>query len=264
MCLIGWAWRPDGALLLGANRDEWLDRPALPMAWWHAADGTEILSGRDLRAGGTWLGLTRAGRFAAVTNVRDPALERPQARSRGDLALRFLCGRAPLDDQTVAEPGAYAEAALDTPRTWNGFNLLLADLAAGTMVWASNHPPALRRLEPGVHALSNAALDTPWPKVLALRQALEREGAGAPAAGFDALARALGDARPAADALLPRTGVGLEWERALSPAFIRIPGYGTRCSTLLAVGADGAVQVREIQHPGGARVDFDWRLQRGA
>lgn len=260
MCLIAWTRRDDGSLLLGANRDEWLDRPALPMSWWHTDDGVEVLSGRDLRAGGTWLGLTRGGRLAAVTNVRDPSLERPQARSRGDLALRFLRGLGPLDGTPPCPtPADYAAAALDRPTEWNGFNLLLADLAAGHMVWVSNQPAAAQDIGPGVHAVSNAALDTPWPKVLALRSAVASAPPD-PSGSFALLAAALADPRPAPDADLPRTGVSLEWERILSAAWIRAAGYGTRCTTLVALQPDGELHVREIQHPGGDAADFRWRL----
>ena len=269
MCLIAWNWQPgtEQPLLLAANRDEWLDRPTLPMRWWrpHPTKPTEILSGRDLRSGGIWLGVTRSGRFAAITNVRDPALERPLAPSRGLLALRFLLAQHPKDGTPMPDcaPSQYAEAAQFVAHEYAGFNLLLGDMARSELIWLSNHPARLCRVEPGVHGLSNAALDTPWPKVRALQAALAQQ-ARRPAAGqFAALEAALTDSNAAPDAQLPSTGVTPAWERALSAAFIRVPGdpgYGTRCSTLLRTDGNSRIHVREIQHqPAPAEpADFIW------
>ncbi len=269
MCLIAWSWQPGQprTLLLAANRDEWLDRPTLPMRWWHpdAALSTEVLSGQDLRSGGIWLGLTRRGRFAAVTNVRDPALERAQAPSRGLLPLRYLLGLHPLDGSTMADcsPAAFAQAVQSCAQAYAGFNLLLGDLRSGAMRWLSNHPLQNCSVTPGFHGLSNAALDTPWPKVRDLKAALAERvkltDAETPVP-FDVLIQALQREQIAPDDALPQTGISLDWERALSAAFIRMPGYGTRCSTLLRMDADGGALVREVQHQPGAPSppDFAW------
>ncbi|MBW4047108.1 MAG: NRDE family protein [Proteobacteria bacterium] len=274
MCLIAWNWQPGTAqpLLLAANRDEWLDRPTLPMRWWRPdpTKPTEILSGRDLRSGGIWLGFTRSGRFAAVTNVRDPGLERPLAPSRGLLALRFLLEQHPKDGTLMPDcaPSHYAAAAQLVAHEYAGFNLLLGDMARSELMWLSNHPASFCRVEPGVHGLSNAALDTPWPKVRALRAALAQQARQAADGQFAALEAALTDQHTAPDAQLPRTGVTPVWERALSAAFIRVPGdpgYGTRCSTLLRTDSDSRIHVREVQHqPAPAEpADFIWNRHEG-
>ncbi|CAD5374943.1 conserved hypothetical protein [Rubrivivax sp. A210] len=210
-----------------SNRDEFFGRASAPLAWWRPAPADEeILGGRDLEAGGTWLGLNRRGRLALVTNVREPGRHDAASPSRGELVPQWLAGG---DD-------AWLDAIAAAPR--NGFNLIALDLARGAGHWVGNRPPQRRALGHAIRGLSNAALDTPWPKVVALKQrlaaALEAPDADALiAAAFAALA----STEPAADADLPRTGVTLERERALSPAFIRmaVDGrvYGTRCSTVV-------------------------------
>ncbi len=274
MCLIALNWQPgtEQPLLLAANRDEWLDRPTLPMRWWlpDPTKRTEILSGRDLRSGGIWLGFTRNGRFAAVTNVRDPTLERQRAPSRGLLPLRFLLGQHPKDGTPMLDcaPSRFAAAAQLVAHEYAGFNLLLGDMARGELMWLSNHPARLCRVEPGVHGLSNAALDTPWPKVRALRTALAQQTRQPAEAQFAALEAALTDRHTAPDDQLPRTGVTPALERALSAAFISVPGdpaYGTRCSTLLRTDSSACIHVREVQHqPAPATpADFIWNRHGG-
>ena len=213
--------------VLASNRDEFFDRGTAGLAWWLPAPGAEeILSGRDLAAGGTWMGLNRRGRLALVTNVRESGHFDAASPSRGALVPQWLGGASADWLDTVAA----------APR--NGFNLLALDLAAGTGHWVGNRPPAQRALGPGLWGVSNAALDTPWPKLLRLKQALRDalQADDAQALTKAALA-ALADDRAAPDHELPRTGVPLEHERALSPAFIRLQfggrAYGTRCSTVL-------------------------------
>lgn len=223
MCLILLAYRqhPDYALVVAANRDEFYERPSLPAHLWE--DAPEVLAGRDLRAGGTWLGVTRTGRFAAVTNVREPG--QPEApRSRGELPQAFLLSTTPSAHYAARiEHNAYA-----------GFNLLHWD--GETLYYSSNRAPA-RPLPPGIYGLSNASLDSPWPKVetgvKALERALSREDLG------EALLDLLEDRGQPPDEALPDTGVGLELERLLAPCFIRSERYGTRASTALLLGADG-------------------------
>ncbi|HZE90250.1 MAG TPA: NRDE family protein [Rhizobacter sp.] len=215
-------------LVLAANRDEFFKRPAARLGWWSPAPGApDILGGRDLEAGGTWLGLTAQGRLALVTNVRNPARVDPSAPSRGEIVPRWLAGD------------------LSTDRFWmrtalaghNGFNLIAADFRSGECFWASNCDAHPTRLERGLYGVSNASLDTPWPKVNALKQHL-RDATNS-AESLDALTAqlfdALADKAAAPDALLPATGVPREWEKVLSSAFIRSPdsSYGTRCSTLV-------------------------------
>lgn len=240
MCLITLAWdaHPAFRLVVAANRDELYTRPAAPADWW--ADAPGVLAGRDLREGGTWMGITRGGRFAAVTNYRDPGLaHRPGAPSRGALVADFLRGSA--------DAGAYARDLAGRAAAYNGFNLLVGD--AGGLFYLSNRTNGVRRLEPGVYGLSNALLDMPWPKVLrakvAMADALARVG-GVAADGWESgLWEMLADRVVAADDDLPDTGVGAERERLLSPPFIRGDVYGTRASTVLTLARDGEARLVE-------------------
>jgi uncharacterized protein with NRDE domain len=240
MCLILVAWQahPDYPLVVAANRDEFFVRQTAGAAFWNEAP--RMLAGRDLEAGGTWLGITRCGRFAALTNYRDPASHKSAAPSRGRLVADFLQGDRSID--------VYLDA-LDSS-AYNGFNLLLGD--GNRLVAFSNVSGARHELVPGVHGLSNHLLDTPWPKVGAGKTALAAALAALP--DETALFRLLCDDRIHADETLPVTGVSLEWERLLSAAFIRGRDYGTRCSTLVKVGADRTVSFDEQSWlPGGGR-----------
>jgi uncharacterized protein with NRDE domain len=235
VCLVvlGLRAHPLYPLVVAANRDEFLDRPADPARFWPSSP--ELLAGRDLRAGGTWLGVTRSGRFAALTNVRDPRTFDPAAPSRGALVVRFLLGRDdPVDH--LAGVGADAERR-------NGYNLLAG--ARGRLAWYSNAAPGPREIGEGVHAVSNASFDTPWPKV---RRSAARLSALLAAKGtleFEELFALLADREPAPDAELPDTGVGLPVERRLSPSFITTPEYGTRSTTLLVVSRRGRASFLE-------------------
>lgn len=239
MCLIAFAFRahPAWRLVVAANRDEAYARPSAPAGWW--ADAPDVLAGRDLREGGTWMGVTRAGRFAAVTNVRDPAFApRPGAPSRGALVADFLRG--------TMDAEAYAHDLAGRAAAYNGFNLLVGD--AGGLLYLSNRAPGVRRLAPGVYGLSNHLLDTPWPKVVRARRAVADALAAADGAadGWESgLWRMLGDRVVAADDDLPDTGVGTAFERMLSPPFIHSDVYGTRASTVLTMAADGEVRLVE-------------------
>jgi uncharacterized protein with NRDE domain len=254
MCLILLAHdaHPLYRLVVAANRDEFYERPTAPAAWW--ADTPHLLAGRDLREGGTWMGVTRTGRFAAVTNVRDLARLRTDAPSRGDLVRGFL-----LDAATPAE---YLDRLRPGADAYNGFNLLVGDGAS--LHWFSNYAPTPRRLEPGLYGLSNHLLDTPWPKVAggksALREVLDAGTAIEPAA----LLAVLADAEPPSDAKLPDTGVGLAHERVLASRFIASPAYGTRASTVLLVEHGGRATLTERSFlPGGQRwtdVAHEFRL----
>lgn len=232
--------------VVAANRDEFFSRPAEPLGWWQPAPGEPaLLSGRDLAAGGTWLGVNSRGRFAMVTNVREPQ-RTPLATSpsRGDLVTRWL-----------RQQRADAELLQDSLHTArNGFNLLVGDLRGDAGMWLNNRLQKQQRLGPGLAGLSNAALDTPWPKLTRLKQRLHAAVSGAESVqqlAADTL-KALADATPAPDAELPDTGVGLARERLLSPAFISIPGpdtrahYGTRCSTVVVVEQVGPRRVVSV------------------
>jgi len=231
MCLIAFAWRthPRWPLVLMANRDEFHGRPAAPAAF--LADAPDVFGGIDLRAGGSWLLASRRRRLAAVTNVRVGLAAETAPRSRGDLVRDFAASRASAPeflDRLASKAGEYGR-----------FNLLLWDGAS--MHCASNHPTfGSVEIAPGLHALSNASLNTGWPKALRAKGALSAwldAHAADPGASHDTgpLFAALADTVPAPDAELPDTGVGLELERRLSPPFVLGETYGTRCSTLVLV-----------------------------
>lgn len=244
MCLLVLAWNhhPRYGLIFAGNRDEFHARPAAPMGWWD--DQPQILGGRDLQAGGTWLAVSRRGSFGVVTNFRDIERPLPGAPSRGTLITRYLAGKA--------EPGAFTKGLAPTANDYGGFNLLLADEQA--MMYASNRLPGFSRtLTAGMHGLSNHLLDTPWPKLELTRRRFERL-LGFEQPPFDELFEMLNDRTPAEDHLLPDTGVGREWERLLSSPFIVSERYGTRCSTVLRIGRDGRVEIRERRFDAAGRI----------
>ena len=241
MCLIAFAIGvdPERPLLLAANRDEYFERPTDPLHRWTLPDGTGVIAGRDLRDGGTWLGVSEAGRVAMLTNVRS-AHPGPGRRSRGELTTRWLS--AGSDWHSLL-------AGMD-PADYGGFNLVVGDIGTGFWAWITNRNPAQphtesavplysQRLLPGVYGLSNAALDTPWPKTQRLKAALTSalqvtDGVHAP------LGQALADHRTSSDGL-PSTGVPREIEQALSSPFVDMAdrGYGTRSSLVMDVTVSG-------------------------
>ncbi len=231
MCLVLLAWRvhADFPLLVAANRDEFFRRRTASADFWPGHP--QVLAGRALEAGGTWMGIDRSGRFAALTNFRDPARQRSGAPSRGRLVADFLIENSDID--------AYLDRI--EPARHNGFNLLLGDGAR--LVAFSNVSGERHELAPGVYGLSNHLLDTPWPKVGAGKTALQAALAALP--DETALRRLLRDDTIHPDAELPVTGVPLEWERLLSAAFVRGTDYGTRSSTVLKVGGDGRASFDE-------------------
>jgi uncharacterized protein with NRDE domain len=253
MCLILIAWRahPDYPVVLAANRDEYRTRAAAPAAWWREP---RILAGRDLSAGGTWLGVSEDGRFAALTNYRDAGPGRAQAPSRGALVPQTLAEPLPIRQQLQR---LAARAHL-----YNGFNLLFGDTTQ--LAVYESVPGSGRELAPGVYGLSNHLLDTPWPKVVGAKAALSRALDRLP--DREPLLQLLRDRAQADEQHLPRTGLSLEWERLLSSAFIRAPGYGTRCSTILTIDARGHASFSEWSwdEAGDAsgRVDYAFETRR--
>ena len=226
MCLILLAveMHPKYKLVMAANRDEFYDRPSAPAHFWKEAP--ELLAGRDLKAGGTWQGITRHGRLGMITNYRDPASVKKNAPSRGKLLARFLQGR-----QT---PWDYLEEVQLEGERYNGFNLIVGDQKQ--LYWYSNRNGHASALAPGLYGLSNHLLDTPWPKVTRGKERMARLlAAREKDFDSDALFRLLEDRHTPSDNSLPSTGVGLEWERTLSPIFISSPTYGTRSSTVLLI-----------------------------
>jgi len=231
MCLLLFAWRPDEThrLVLAGNRDEFHERPAAPADWWENG----ALGGKDLRAGGTWLAAHRSGRFAVVTNFREPIEEGRGPRSRGELVTGFL--------ESDLSPEEFAREVAARGREYAGYNLFLGGPEA--LVYLSNRGRGPERLAPGLYGLSNHLLDTPWPKLERTRTRFTALlAAGAPT---EQLLAMLADREPAAAGELPDTGIGPEWERLLSAPFIVSPRYGTRCSTILKLLEDRNMQFTE-------------------
>lgn len=234
MCLLVLAWKhhPRYRLILAGNRDEFHDRSAAPLNWWQ--DDPRILGGRDLKAGGTWLGVARSGRFGVVTNYRDLQAPVESAPSRGQLVPRFLTGATSpkefLDDLRGAAP------------RYSGFNLLVGGTRA--LYYYSNRGPNPRALAPGVYGLSNHLLDTPWPKLARTRERFTALLSQPEIAPEDLFAM-LGDREQATGADLPATGLPEDWERVVSAPFIVNERYGTRCSSVLLVERTGRTILQE-------------------
>jgi len=231
MCLILLSYdnHPNYRLILAANRDEYYARPSQALAFW--AECPQVLAGRDLKSGGTWLGITRAGRLAAVTNYRDPTSNRPDAESRGRLVRDFLIGST--------SPQDYLEGIQSAGTPFNGFNLLLW---ADSQLWYySNRGDSIQQLGRGLYGLSNHLLDTAWPKVAAGKQALANYLAYTDSVDPEAIFAILADQSKPPDTLLPDTGVGLPFERILSSRFITSDIYGTRSSSIILVDRFGNV-----------------------
>ncbi|WP_022961728.1 NRDE family protein [Halopseudomonas pelagia] len=227
MCLMAFAWQTgDYPLILLGNRDEFHARPTRAAGFWTAEGQPDLLAGKDLDAGGTWLGVTRAGRFAALTNIRAPGAHKgPQ--SRGALALDYLAGKE--------TPKDYLQQLQSRRDDYAGFNLLVGDLQ---QLWYLNSQTnQLQQLPPGIYGLSNASLDSDWPKLQRLRAKL----ADNLNAGADVLLDLLSDTQTYPDQQLPQTGVSLEWERRLSATFILGEDYGTRASSLLKMDKQGGI-----------------------
>lgn len=239
MCLIAWNWQPASAtpLLLLANRDEFYSRAALPLHWW---DGGTVLAGRDLQAGGTWLGMSHSGRLAALTNYRGLAPARDGTPSRGELVADFL--------KSEVSAAQFLQALLQRAGDYNPFNLLVFD-GIQLMGLESRHAQVLE-MPHGVGAVSNADFQTPWPKVTLLKQGLQSCLDHKPG-NTDCLLTLLQDRTTAADATLPRTGLSLAQERALSAAFIAAPGYGTRACSLVQVRHASAEFTEQSYDAGG-------------
>ena len=241
MCIAAFAWNPDSEtpLLLAANRDEFFARPTEPMRWW---PDSPVLAGRDLKANGAWLGITRHGRFAMLTNIRNPNLRRTAAPSRGNIVKNFLESAVPTSTFVAA-------LASIAPR-YEGFNLLCGEVnGASRELWfISSAAHDACRLDQGQYGLSNASLDTEWPKLTRLKQGLRHALAERNVAAQDArLMRLLHNTTPTAERQLPNTGVPLEWERSLGSIFINRDSYGTRASTVLRIGS-GSANVAEMNY----------------
>ena len=235
MCLILLACdvHPEYRLILAANRDEFFARPTAPADFW--SDAPHVLAGRDQKSGGTWLGITKTGRIAALTNYRNPRSYLKGAPSRGRLASGFLCG-----SQLAA---GYLDFLRREGEGYNGFNLVFGE--PEHLCYFSNRGNLPPSLAPGIHGISNHLLDTPWPKVTRGKEAMARLVAAGNTVQPEALFAILADRTLAPDHLLPVTGVGIERERLLSPIFITSPNYGTRSSTIILIDRENRVTFGE-------------------
>lgn len=248
MCLIVFAWKiiPCTPLIVASNRDEFYDRPASPAAWW--VSSPQVFGGQDLQSGGTWMGITKSTdgsevtiKFAAITNIRAPSETRKDAPSRGALVANYLSGELSAQD--------YISSIRIQAEYYNGFNLLIAD--QNELIWFSNRTTDDQRnglpLAPGIYGISNASLDTPWPKVVKTKA--EFASLICQRAPHDAYFEMLSNTTQAPDCRLPDTGVSFEMERLLSAACIESPTYGTRVSSLVKI---------HVNHP----TEFDEKLLR--
>ncbi len=242
MCLISFAWKhhPLYKLILVANRDEFYDRPTAPLGYWH--DRPEILGGRDLKEGGTWMGMHRSGRFTAVTNHRDIANLKAVAPSRGKLTTDFLSGSVSSQE--------FFDSIKSDLKKYNGFNLLTMENEG--LFYFNNIEPELKEISPGIYGLSNSVLDTPWPKVQKVKALFSSSIAREKIDAEEMLAW-MCDGEVAADDLLPDTGVGLELERKLSAMCINTDNYGTGCTTLVTISYSGEVHYIERTYARGGR-----------
>ena len=235
MCLLLLSFNkhPDYPVILAANRDEFFERPTEAASFWH--DDPSILAGRDLRQGGSWMGVNKDGRIAAVTNYREPSQNKPDAISRGSLVSDYLKGKESAED--------YIQKAMVQSHAYDEFNLLVGDKQS--LLFFCSVEDNYQALKPGLYGISNGVLDCPWPKVekgkLALEKVIQESEKPEPEKLFELLA----DKTIAADSELPSTGVSLEWERRLSPLFVHFEGYGTRSSTVLLIDRQGRVSFFE-------------------
>lgn len=256
MCLVAFSYRQHSHydLIFVANRDEFYERPTRAAQFWEEHPG--ILAGKDLKAGGTWMGINRAGEFSALTNVRDPDMKKEDPPSRGRLVLEYLAG--------PDEPGCYLQKIDREADRYDGFNLLTG--TPDSLFYYSNKTRSVQQLESGLYGLSNHLLNTPWPKVTRAKKELSKQLASS-SIDEEALFELLKDDSLAPETELPDTGIPKELERAVSPVFIRTERYGTRCSTLLLIDKNGEVTFEERRFkPGSTKLSeasrYEFSLDR--
>jgi uncharacterized protein with NRDE domain len=247
LCLIFFAFKahPIYDLILFANRDEYYERQTEPARFWD--DFPDLLAGRDIKGGGTWIGVTRAGKFAAITNFRDPSSRSDHAPSRGELVTDYLLGDDGAD--------LYMENLVKKAENYNGFNLLAGD--RNRICYYSNYGGDVEILSPGIYGLSNHLLNTSWPKVDKGNEYMKQIISGENDISKEEVFLMLRDSSIPGDEKLPDTGVGIEWERILSPVFVSNPVYGTRCSTILLIDKTGRVSFTERSYDSGQNITND-------
>lgn len=253
MCLILFSWKqkPGYKLILAANRDEFYKRPTSEAGYWD--DLPEVLAGRDLEAGGTWMGITKSGRFAAITNYRDPRIKKENAPSRGHLTADYLKGSA--------SPENYLKGIRENGASYYGFNLLIGN--TDELWYYNNINHEIREITEGSYGLSNSLLDTSWPKV-DLGKKVFGTVTNEPDIKDEMLFDALGNRKKAEDYDLPSTGVPYEWEKAISSMFIETETYGTCSSTIMTIDNENRIRFIEKNYPVGNRVkgvkQFEFRV----
>jgi uncharacterized protein with NRDE domain len=254
MCIILFAykWHPRYPLVLAANRDEFYDRPTTPAAF--HPDAPDLVAGRDMRHGGTWIGMTKTGKIAALANHREPHSFIAKALSRGFLVMDFL-----VND---ISPGDYLEKLKREGHQYSGFSLIFGDM--GRLCYFSNRGIVPEEITPGIHGQSNHLLDTPWPKVQRGKEALRKILSSTAEPSAEELFALLADSTVSGDDLLPDTGVGIKQERLLSPIFVKSPSYGTRSSTLVFIDSENNTTFIERTYNGTpenfASVEYKFRF----
>ena len=245
MCLINFKFQnhPKYQLIVAANRDEFYERPTAPADFW--SDHPSILAGRDLLGHGTWLGISKEGRFAALTNYRDVKEMRDDKNTRGEIVSRFLISNESID--------TYQQILVNTGDLYNGYNLIFG--TPDELFYYNNIENKITKLEKGLHSVSNHFLNTPWPKVVKGKQLLDQYTSDTEHVSPELLFEFLQNDETAKDERLPNTGVGIELERQLSPLFIKTDGYGTRCSTVLLITNEGQVLFKERTYVNGRFCD---------
>lgn len=253
MCLIAFSYKvhPSYPLIVVANRDEFYDRPTAAAHFWE--DEPEILAGRDLRQQGSWMGLSKNGRFAAITNYRDPRLPETGQLSRGEIVRLFLTATESTD--------AFIQSLRSKRDLYGGFNVLLYD--GEDMHHYNNIYDEHSMIESGIHGVSNATFNTPWPKVTAAKTVLENT-VEEDAVEMNTLISLLANAEIAQDEVLPNTGVGIHLERSLSAQFVKLPNYGTRCSTAIVFKNNREIDFLERTYENGKfKFDRSYRINAG-
>lgn len=253
MCLILFSWKthPTYKLIVAANQDEFYARPTLQAQFWE--ENPNVLAGRDLEAGGTWLGIEKSGLFASVTNYRDLSSIKGSAISRGNLTKDFLASRI--------DPEEYLKKIANKKDRYNGFNLIVSDFTK--FYYYSNKEDSIKNLDSGIYGLSNHLLNSPWPKVqsgkLLFQDIIKKERFNS-----ESLFKLLQNIDQVPEHLLPSTGISKEWEQALSPIFIKTPEYGTYCSTVLLVDYDGNCHFMERTYAKGKEeLDKEYYFRAG-
>lgn len=238
MCLIGFAWdsHPKYKLIFISNRDEYYSRPTDPIHFWK--ESPDLIAGQDLEGGGTWLGITRKGRFAAITNYRDPKNIKENAPSRGKLTYHFLVGQE--------SPENYLKRIFSETQSYNGFNLLVGDLLKEELFFFSNYENKIKKIEKGIYGLSNALLDTPWHKVKKVKEKLSKTIIENPERiESTPLLETLIDKEIPKDSEVQQTGLSMKLEKMLSPMFIESKDYGTRASSVLLLDRRNSLLFKE-------------------